>query len=97
MLFVLFSTMCSIYTYTALNQFVFFPVERWITFKKKYVYIKRLKSETRLTGSILKQDPNTQIVQKNTILMRQYSAKHVQIFRISPFLKATKLQLNGET
>ena len=43
------------------------------------------KSETGTTASILKQDPNTQNVQKNVYLLGH---KHnLQMFRVIPFVK----------
>ena len=43
-----------------------------------------------MTDSVLKQDPNTQTVKKKANLIGQY--KHVRIFDLSPFLRATQQQ-----
>ena len=49
------------------------------------------KSETGMTASVPKQDPNTQNVQKNVYLL----GHNLQIFRVIPFVKLQKWHLNS--
>ena len=53
---------------------------------------EKTQPETRMTASILKRDPNTQKIKKNTIHWDK--TQHTN-FRGNPFYEATKQHLNN--